>query len=45
MLESYNSYCFYVFILGEEDTILQYNSKLLKKKKKKKKKRKKKEDY
>jgi hypothetical protein len=34
MPEFYNSYCSYVFILGEEDTILQYNLKLLKKKKK-----------
>ena len=34
MPQFYNSYCSYVFILGEEDTIFQYNSKILKKKKK-----------
>ena len=35
MPQFYNSYCSYVFILGEEDIIFQYNSKILKKKKKK----------
>ena len=34
MPQFYNSYCSYVFILREEDTIFQYNSKILKKKKK-----------
>ena len=38
MPQFYNSYCSYAFILGEEDTIFQYNSKILKRKRKKKKK-------
>jgi hypothetical protein len=36
MPQFYNSYyCSYAFILGGEDTIFQYNPKILKKKKKK----------